>query len=576
MEERLARLAKIMDEGRELEETWFTQPKSDTFREFIRCAPRIDKWYAQSHSLQGIARDIRGWSPGGRDFLTIEDEQGKEYDEANRAWLRLRRQPPQKLEDLQPFVVLLKYLGFDFKCDPDDALQVVSRDQNWLLLNTTGVFASLPVRPIPQFGSQSAGKYSVLCFWERLGAHAIFSRLRELHLTASNILMLYVGGRLKDRQKRGIIHSCRERDLTLATLDEELLLFLATKEREERFSCFLQCALPLTLVTIQVEKLRSLGCESMLCQVSAIMVPSETQDPGLCRSLREVRVAPWEAQLTETQARVAARERPGGGHRRHRPRPRRSGGRSRAGRVCGLWSGVDRGRGSRLWWSICRRAAVPWQPVGERRRQWGGQAAAVKHRDETGRRVEGGLPWMHVARPSEGAGWGRGAHSGTGLRAAWCTIAGSPAAGWRECAMPCATPLSCGLCRPWWTMTRMTRNRGRRHGADPCRRGGGRGSGSAAVPGWTRPWPTMRRCLTDPAVPFTNNRAEQDLRVLTVRQKVSGGFRTRQGAEDDALWRSVVTTARKQGWDLRPAWTRSAAQFRADLTSGMQARDAPA
>ncbi len=110
----------------------------------------------------------------------------------------------------------------------------------------------------------------------------------------------------------------------------------------------------------------------------------------------------------------------------------------------------------------------------------------------------------------------------------------------------------------------------------PVPPGRGRGSGSAAVPGWTRPWPTMRRCLTDPAVPFTNNRAEQDLRVLTVRQKVSGGFRTRQGAEDDALWRSVVTTARKQGWDLRPAWTRSAAQFRADLTSGMQARDAPA
>ena len=58
------------------------------------------------------------------------------------------------------------------------------------------------------------------------------------------------------------------------------------------------------------------------------------------------------------------------------------------------------------------------------------------------------------------------------------------------------------------------------------------------------------RFLTDFDVPFTNNLAEQDLRMMKVKMKISGAFRTLQGAQDFACLRSIVSTARKQRYDI--------------------------
>ena len=60
----------------------------------------------------------------------------------------------------------------------------------------------------------------------------------------------------------------------------------------------------------------------------------------------------------------------------------------------------------------------------------------------------------------------------------------------------------------------------------------------------------VRRFLTDPEVGFTNNEAARDLRRMKRRQKMSGGFRAAQGAENFTLLRSSIATARKQGWNI--------------------------
>ena len=54
------------------------------------------------------------------------------------------------------------------------------------------------------------------------------------------------------------------------------------------------------------------------------------------------------------------------------------------------------------------------------------------------------------------------------------------------------------------------------------------------------------RFLHDFSVPFTNNLAEGDLRMMKVKTKISGAFRTFAGACRFAALRSVVSTARKR------------------------------
>lgn len=73
------------------------------------------------------------------------------------------------------------------------------------------------------------------------------------------------------------------------------------------------------------------------------------------------------------------------------------------------------------------------------------------------------------------------------------------------------------------------------------------------------------RFLGNLTVPFTNNLAERNGRVMQLRQKISSGFPSEDRAKVFVVIHLILSTARKQGWKMLQTLT-------ADRTPGQRAR----
>jgi transposase len=230
-------------------------------------------------------------------------------------------------------------------------------------------------------------------------------------------------------------------------------------------------------------------------------------------------------------------------------------------------------------------------------------AAMVVHFDETGLRVAGRLRWLHVACTPLGTLYhlddkrGRDGIDALGVLAA---LSGPQVAvhdGWKPYLQPCYAQMDHALCnahhlreldgwaehdpiRHGWaarladllregktlvdqavaagqdrlddTILADLRHRWEQavadgYAANPPPESGARGKVLALIDrmrGFTR---EIWRFAHNFAVPFDNNQAERDIRMIKTQQKVSGGWRTRHGAHHWLAVRGYISTVRKNG-----------------------------
>jgi transposase len=61
--------------------------------------------------------------------------------------------------------------------------------------------------------------------------------------------------------------------------------------------------------------------------------------------------------------------------------------------------------------------------------------------------------------------------------------------------------------------------------------------------------PETLRFMREPNVPFINNRGENDIRMTKVQQKISGCFRSMDGAKSSCRIRSFISTCQKNAFN---------------------------
>lgn len=250
VDECLSHLREAREQGKALEEAWFNSDRSQgeghkrrELEHYLELLPRLLEWQDKRSDLKAAGAAIRiGQTVADIAFGQIPTKRRVEAADAIERWRQIK-QGPQARDIDNALGDILRFLGFTDGQTGEQTVVVKTQGADWVRARAV-LSAGTLSRPIPQFGSQAAGVYDIVCLFDRPGADTISSRLKDLKLSSTSPIVFYLG-RLKLNQRLELLNATREEGISPAILDETLLLFLAG-EREARLPVFLRCSLPFT------------------------------------------------------------------------------------------------------------------------------------------------------------------------------------------------------------------------------------------------------------------------------------------------------------------------------------------
>ena len=243
MEEGLARIREYLQGATEWKNEWFERPTHrDVLVEFIKATSPIDSGLSNLSNFDILTSDFveKGQTWSGLKFGQLPPTRRDDACRGLRAWHQLKRRKGNQADYRRHIRTIMGYLGFHIS-NQETAVRMKSREKDWVYCQLAASSSNL-ARPIPQMGSHANGRYEVLCVWERPGASSIRATLNELKLDKSTVLLIYLG-RLSEKQRHSLSNMNMNHNLTLATLDEILMVFLAGSD-DNRLPDFLRCSLP--------------------------------------------------------------------------------------------------------------------------------------------------------------------------------------------------------------------------------------------------------------------------------------------------------------------------------------------
>ncbi len=175
-----------------------------------------------------------------RELVRITGAEAGRAAHALQTWHELKRSHSAEGEQLRE---ILDFLGFELS----DVAPVQGQRDRWYRVKTRPL-ADRHVCPVPHYGSRAAGRYMMLCAWDRPNEEVL---LRDVSEHSQDAVIVLFFGRLTEVRRRNLARLCRERGISCLVLDDLLMFHLCTVSGH-RLPAFFSCTLPFTYVRAYV------------------------------------------------------------------------------------------------------------------------------------------------------------------------------------------------------------------------------------------------------------------------------------------------------------------------------------